>query len=82
MSSLNGFDYKWDQSVERKHIKKKVFHTELKDAIKNYQYKNVDPLELVFPDLAVFVKGLQETIDQFFEEIAKIERSMIKFAKP
>ena len=82
MSSMNGFDYKWDQSVQRKHIKKKAFHTQLKDAIKNYQYKNVDPLELVFPDLYEFVKGLEKTIDQFFEEIAKMQRDMIKFAKP
>jgi len=25
-SSISGFDYKWDQSVERKHIKKRAFH--------------------------------------------------------
>jgi hypothetical protein len=70
MASTSGFDYKWDQSVQRKHIKKKAFHAEIKDAIKNYQYKNVDPLELMFPDVAIFVNGISDAIDQFLNEIA------------
>jgi hypothetical protein len=26
LASMTGFDYKWDQSIERKHIKKAAFH--------------------------------------------------------
>lgn len=82
MASLSGFDYKWDQSVERKHIKKKAFHAQIKDAIKNYQYKNVDPLELMFPDVAIFLKELQKGIDQFFKEMEESQKKMMESLKP
>jgi hypothetical protein len=35
-ASIYGFDYKWDQSVERKHIKKHAFYTQIKEAYQNY----------------------------------------------
>jgi hypothetical protein len=60
VASLSGFDYKWDQSVERKHIKKRAFHSQIKDLYMNYQYKNVDPLELMFPDVYEFLKGIEQ----------------------
>merc|ERR1712086_1042588 len=38
VASLSGFDYKWDQSVERKHIKKRAFHSQIKDLYINNQH--------------------------------------------
>ena len=76
-ASLSGFDYKWDQSIERTHIKKKAFHTQIKELYMNYQYKNVDPLELMFPDVYEFLKGLERQVEQFFKDL---EATQKKFA--
>lgn len=81
-ASVSGFDYKWDQSIERTHIKKKAFHAQIKDAIKNYQYKNIDPLELMFPDLAVLLKGIEQSIEEFFEQLAESQKKMVELMKP
>lgn len=64
-----GFDYKWDQSVERKHIKKETFNKQIRLALKELreQYKNIDPLELMFPDLAT----LGKMVDDFLKDMAK-----------
>ena len=77
VASLSGFDYKWDQSVERKHIKKRAFHSQIKDLYMNYQYKNVDPLELMFPDVYEFLKGIEQQVEQFFHDL---HESHMKFA--
>merc|ERR1712100_534892 len=55
-SSVSGFDYKWDQSIERKHIKKAAFHKQIHEAMK--EFKGQDHLAMMFPDLAEFIKGL------------------------
>ena len=81
-ASLSGFDYKWDQSIERKHIKKKAFHTQMKELYMNYQYKNVDPLELMFPDVYEFLKGLEIQIEQFFKDIAKAQKDFAHALMP
>lgn len=36
VASFSGFDYKWDQSIERKHIKKRAFHSQIKELYQNY----------------------------------------------
>lgn len=41
-ASLSGYDYKWDKTIERKHITKKAFHTQIKEALK--EFKGKDPL--------------------------------------
>ena len=82
LSSMSGFDYKWDQSIERTHIKKKAWHTEVKDAIKNYQYKDVDPLELVFPDLAEFIHSIEQAFRDFVHNVIETEKKMAHYLKP
>lgn len=68
-ASINGFDYKWDQSIERKHFKKKAFHAQMRELINNYQYKNIDPLELMFPDVAMLLKSIDQSINEFIREM-------------
>lgn len=69
-AAVSGFDYKWDQSVERKHIKKTAFHKKMRDSIKklNEQFKNTDPMVLMFPDLEPVLKAVNE----FFIELGKM----------
>lgn len=81
-ASLSGFDYKWDQSIERTHIKKKAFHTQIKDAIKSYQYNNVDPLELMFPDLAEFFQEIRRQFREFVHSIEESQKQMAEMFKP
>jgi len=69
-AAFTGFDYKWDQSVERKHIKKHAFHVQMKEAIKklNEQYKNMDPMIMMFPDL----QPIFESLEKFFQDFRKM----------
>ena len=63
-ASLSGYDYKWDQSVERTHIKKHEFHIQIKQAIHDLkeQYKSLHPIELMFPDLEPIIEVFREWI--------------------
>lgn len=81
-ASLSGFDYKWDQSIERKHIKKRAFHSQIKDLYQNYQYKNVDPLELMFPDVYEFFKGLEHQMVEFLKEMEESQKQFAKALTP
>ena len=59
-ASLSGFDYKWDKTIERKHIKRSSFHKQIKDAMD--EFKGTDPLELAFPTLVEFLKVIEHMI--------------------
>lgn len=67
MAVVSGFDYKWDQSIERKHIKKNAFHKQIRLAIKDLeeQYKNMDPMFLMFPDLQPIFEQLHALMKKF-----------------
>lgn len=61
LNSIYGFDYKWDQSSERTHIKRSEFHTEFHKALKEYGHMNwMEKLELEFPDLADLLKEIRK----------------------
>lgn len=81
-ASLSGFDYKWDQSIELKHIKKRAFHSQMKDLYMNYQYKNVNPLELMFPDVYEFLKGLEAQFEEFIHEIEAAQKKFAHHFEP
>merc|ERR1712048_387923 len=62
-AELSGFDYKWDMSVQRTHIKRKEFHHEIKEAFKSF--KGVDELAFMFPG----IHDLIEALDGLFIEL-------------
>lgn len=69
VASLSGFDYKWDQTIERKHIKKSEFIKDIRLAMKDY--KDKCPFELMFPDFAEVIKGIAE----LFKPVAHKQQS-------
>jgi len=72
-ASISGFDYKWDKSVERKHIKRSAFHKQIKDAMK--EFKGMDPIELAFPSLVEVLKVIEDMIKEqihMFHETIKM----------
>ena len=66
-ASLSGFDYKWDPSVERTHIKHKQFHTWVKDTI--VEYKDKDLLELIAPDLKDLIDWILSMVEDFEKSV-------------
>lgn len=71
-AELSGFDYKWDMSVERKHIKRKEFHKDIKEAFK--QFKGIDELAFMFPG----IHDLIEALDALFVELKHQVKDTIK----
>ena len=71
---LWGVDFKWDQSVEKKHIKRSVFHKQFHKELKEDFGKrtHMEKLALMFPDFADLFKGIEE----FFKEIEKTTTAM------
>jgi len=66
-ASLSGFDYKWDPSVERTHIKRKQFHTWVKDTI--VELKDQDILEMIAPDLKDLIDWILSMVDDFEKSV-------------
>lgn len=71
-AELSGFDYKWDMSVERTHIKRKEFHHEIKEAFKSF--KGVDELAFMFPG----IHDLIEALDGLFIELRHQVKDTLK----
>ena len=70
LNSIYGFDYKWDQSSERKHIKRSEFHTEFHKALKKYGHMNwMEKLELEFPDLADLLNSHEVAVNLKYLQI-------------
>lgn len=71
-AQAHGFDYKWDQSVERKHIKKSTFEAWKFDTVKTMLVKN--PWEYAFPQWYPMFKQWEHhvaaTIDSFGQVFA------------
>lgn len=71
---LWGVDFKWDQAVQKKHIKRSVFHKQFHKELKEDFGKmtHMEKLALMFPDFADLFKGIEE----FFKEINKTTLAM------
>lgn len=65
---LSGFDYKWDQSVERKHIRRKDFKKQLHEEIAKIPHSWDDILYGAMPNAYEAVQSILQMINQFFEE--------------
>lgn len=50
-ANVYGFDYKWDKSITRTHIKKRTFYHEMRDLYKSIPHTKMDKLEMRWPDL-------------------------------
>lgn len=74
VSTILGFDYKWDQSVQTKHIKKSEYAKKFRLAIKELreEYKHSDPLILMFPDLEPIIKMIENWIHNFVHMLKNI----------
>jgi hypothetical protein len=74
VAALWGVDFKWDQAVQKKHIKKSVFHKQFHKELKEDFGKmtHMEKLALMFPDFADLFKGIEE----FFKEIEKTTLAM------
>lgn len=68
-ASFSGFDYKWDQAIQRKHIKRTSFNNLLDDAME--PYLNKDPFELMFPGLLTLLNQFMEQFNAFMLETQK-----------
>ena len=68
LSYLRGFDYKWDQSVERKHIRRKDFKKQIHEEIAKIPHGWDDILYGAMPNAYETVQSILEMINQFFEE--------------
>lgn len=67
LAYLRGFDYKWDSSVERKHIRRKDFRKQIHEEIKKIPHTFDDILYAAMPNTYEFVESIIEIINQFFE---------------
>lgn len=65
-SSTYGFDYKWDQSIERKHIKTHHFFKELKQLYKEIPHSFHDIIKMEFPELSQWFKKIFHEIHETF----------------
>jgi hypothetical protein len=66
---LSGFDYKWDQSVERKHIRRKDFKKQIHEEIAKIPNGLDDIIYGAMPNTYEFVQSIIQMIMQFFEQL-------------
>ena len=80
-SHLFGFDYKWDQSVERKHIRRVDFKNQMHAEIAKIPHHWRDILSGAFPvgyeifqalkaEFEEFMNSVDETVNQMFQPIS------------
>ena len=69
LSYLRGFDYKWDQSVEHKHIRRKDFKKQIHEEIAKIPHSFDDILYGAMPNTYEFVQSIIQMINQFFEQL-------------
>ena len=69
ISYLRGFDYKWDQSVERKHIRRKDFKKQIHEEIAKIPNGLDDILYGAMPNTYEFIQSIIQMISQFFEQL-------------
>ena len=77
-AELSGFDYKWDMSVERTHVKRKEFHMDIKNALK--EFKGIDELAFMFPgihDLLAALEGLAHELRHQLKDTLKDVRKEV-----
>lgn len=81
-AATTGFDLKWDQSKERRHIKRSAFRTAVRTF---YHRKHMTPkqiMELDFPELSHTLEDLFKALHEFkhaiFTELHKIVREMVQ----
>lgn len=82
-ADLSGFDYKWDSTVERTHIKRSAFKTAVKEAYQ--QFKGLDRFGLMFPDLEdlmVAIDGLLKELKKQLKETLKGFKGLFHLPKP
>lgn len=68
-SYVRGFDYKWDQSVERKHIRRIDFKKQIHEQWKMIPHKWDDILYGAAPVAYEYVQSIIEMINQIWAEL-------------
>jgi len=66
-ANMYGFDYKWDSSITRTHIKKRAFYHEMMDLYKSIPHTHMDKLQMRWPDLVEPVTEFKKEVHEFFK---------------
>ena len=66
-ANMYGFDYKWDSSITRTHIKKRTFYHEMMDLYKSIPHTHMDKLQMRWPDLVEPVTEFKKEVHEFFK---------------
>ncbi len=74
---LRGFDYKWDQSVEHKHIRRKDFRKQIKEEIAKIPHSWDDILYAAMPYTYEFVQSIIQMINQYLYEADQAMNQMV-----
>lgn len=77
ISYLRGFDNKWDQSVERKHIRRVDFKKQIKAEIAAIPHTWDDIFYGAAPMAYEYVQSIIEMINQFFEQLDHTMTQMV-----
>jgi hypothetical protein len=67
-AQVYGFDYKWDKSITRTHIKKTTFFHEMKDLYKSIPHSHMDKLKMRWPDLVEPITEFHKEMHAFVQE--------------
>ena len=74
---LRGFDYKWDQSVERKHIRRKDFRKQIKEEIAKIPHSLDDILYAAMPSAYELIQSIIQMINQYLNEADQAMSQMV-----